>query len=359
VTPVRPNAGAPRLLPRSTQGRHTLMAGLFTLVVLTVLGAFAGLAIRGDAAAGVCVAAAVLLGAAGAAGATWFLAGRTPRPVAGIRGRTARMSPNGSPRLPEPPGADEITKLARSSDQTINRLTETMDKQRRFASIVSHELRSPVTALHAQLEEALMYPDQVDPWEAIRTALHATERLQALIDELLVYTRITDGRAAPPEPVDLTALVHEDVALRSHGTPVFVHATEEVVVLGHRTHLMRALSNLIANAQRHAETRVDITVERCGDQAIVVVQDDGAGIAPEDRERVFEPFVRLADGRRRDPGGTGLGLALCRETIKKHRGSVTIEDRPKGARFVVRLPLAAAGRAPRPAQRLSRDPVHS
>ncbi|MFC7109596.1 ATP-binding protein [Nonomuraea rubra] len=106
------------------------------------------------------------------------------------------------------------------------------------------------------------------------------------------------------------------------------------------------LNNLLVNARRHARSRVDVSVEQAGDQAVVIVQDDGAGIALEDRERVFTAFVRLPEGQRLDPGGSGLGLAISRETCRAHGGSLTVEDCTGGARFAVRLPLSepAAGR---------------
>jgi signal transduction histidine kinase len=100
----------------------------------------------------------------------------------------------------------------------------------------------------------------------------------------------------------------------------------------------------VVNAQRHADTSVEVTTTRSGDHAIVTVTDDGDGIAPEDRERVFEPFIRLDDGRRRDPGGSGLGLAICRAVITAHHGTVEIEDSPRGARFVIRLPISESTR---------------
>jgi signal transduction histidine kinase len=103
--------------------------------------------------------------------------------------------------------------------------------------------------------------------------------------------------------------------------------------------LIRVLDNLLANAQRHAETAVDVTVERDGDEVVVAVADDGPGIAPADRERIFERFVRLDDSRRRDPGGSGLGLAISRDIAHAHNGSLKVEDSPQGARFGLRLPL--------------------
>jgi signal transduction histidine kinase len=286
------------------------------------------------------IAAAVLLASAIAAWITWVVVGRTLRPVAAISKKLREATVSDlSMRVPEPAGDDEIAELARTSNEYLEQLEEAVTYQRRFASIASHELRSPVAGLRVQLDEALTYPDDLDAQETLRTALRTTERFEAIINELLAYTRITKARTSPPEPIDLTPLVREEVSSRSHGAPIRLHATCEPTVRGIRIPLQGVLSNLLANAQRHAHSRVDVTVERVGDQAVVTVQDDGEGIAPEDRERVFEPFVRLAEGRRRDVGGSGLGLALCREAADLHNGSLAIEDSPRGARFVLRLPL--------------------
>lgn len=288
------------------------------------------------------IAALVLLASAVVAWITWMVVGRTLRPVAAIREKVIEASAGDEIlRLPEPPGDDEIARLARASNRFLDQLDELMADQRRFISLVTHELRSPVAALRAQIEEALTYPDEVDPRETLRTALHSTERFQQIIDELLAYTRITRGRTSAPEPVNLTALVRSEIDARSRarGTPIRFQATDDLIVLGTRLHLLGVLSNLLANAQRHAHSRIDVILERRGDQAVLIVQDDGDGIAPEDRERVFEPFVRLAEGLRLDPGGSGLGLAICRKAAEAHNGSLTIEDSPRGARFVLRLPL--------------------
>ncbi|GAA1288090.1 hypothetical protein Psi02_71930 [Planotetraspora silvatica] len=180
----------------------------------------------------------------------------------------------------------------------------------------------------------------MDPHQTMRTALRTTERFQAIIDDLLAYTRVTETRASATEPLDLSALLQEETVALSSGTPIRVNATCHPTVLGTRVQVAGVLRNLLTNAQRHAGSHVDVTAECIGEQAVVTVQDDGRGIAPEDRERVFEPFVRLAEGRRLDPGGGGLGLALSLETVNAHGGSLAIEDSQRGARFVLRLPAA-------------------
>ncbi|MGW3347144.1 sensor histidine kinase [Nonomuraea rubra] len=286
--------------------------------------------------------AAVLVASVMAGWVTWVVVGRTLRPVQAISSKMGEATAKDlTMRVPAPPGNDEIAQLARASNAYLDRLEEAVNAYRRFASLASHELRSPVTALRTQVEEALMYPGEVDAHAALRRTLDSTDRLEAIIDDLLAYTRVKD---APPEayrPLDLAALVRDELAgLPLDGVQIRLRVTCQPTVWGSRVQLCRVLNNLLVNARRHARSRVDVSVEQAGDQAVVIVQDDGAGIALEDRERVFTAFVRLPEGQRLDPGGSGLGLAISRETCRAHGGSLTVEDCADGARFAVRLPLS-------------------
>ncbi|GAA4197235.1 hypothetical protein GCM10022252_45860 [Streptosporangium oxazolinicum] len=213
------------------------------------------------------------------------------------------------------------------------------EEQRRFASSTSHELRTPLSGLRARLEEAVLYPADIDPYETIRKALAVTDRLETIVDDLLVSARLRAGEPVAYEPIDVGALVVKEVAAIVGGVPVHVDAGRDVNVLGNRIQLIRVIDNLLVNARRHADKEVEVTVGRVEDSAVVTVCDDGAGIAPQDREHVFERFVRLEEGRRREPGGSGLGLAISRDIARAHSGTLTIENSLCGARFVLRLPL--------------------
>ncbi|GGK80756.1 two-component sensor histidine kinase [Sphaerisporangium melleum] len=286
---------------------------------------------------------------------TWIVVGRTLRPVQAIQARMAEISSTDLRlRLPEPAGDDEIGRLARTANRTLSHLEEAVERQRRFASVVSHELKTPVAALRVQMEEFLRYPDEVDPGESIKAGLCAAERLCSMIDDLMVLTRVC-AASTPPEPLDLCALLGEELVRNTWRVPVRTHFTGTIEVLGRAPQLTAVLNNLVANAQRHARTGVDVTVRRVGDEAVVTVTDDGDGVRPEDRERVFQPFVRLGDGCRRDPKGSGLGLAIARAVANDHHGSLVMEDSPCGARFVLRLPLAPSGGEPPSAKPSSMD----
>ncbi|MET8155449.1 ATP-binding protein [Sphaerisporangium sp. NPDC005289] len=286
---------------------------------------------------GLAVAGLPILGLVG--WITWVMLGRTLRPVQTICERMSEITGTDlSRRVPLPPGHDEITTLAVTANQTLSRLEIAVKQQRRFASDVSHELRSPITGLRVRLEEALSHPEDVDPQEAMRAALATTDRLEAIVGDLLVLARLRAAEPALHEPVDLTAMVYEVVDDRVWNVPVRVRDGGAVWVAGSRVQLMRVVENLVTNAQRHARTEAGVSVCATEGEARLVVTDDGDGIAPKDRERVFGRFARLEEGRRRDPAGSGLGLAISREIAEAHHGTLRIEDSPRGARFVLRLP---------------------
>ena len=223
-------------------------------------------------------------------------------------------------------------------------------------SDASHELRSPVAAIRTDVEVALREGDRAD-WSAVGTAVLAEEaRLERLLDDLLTLASADEsgGAPRPDERVDVDDLV-ADVAARPRRVPVRwarrVGATEhdELTVAGRGDDLARMLTNLVDNAARHADGGVDVGVDLAsspsGTNVVhLVVDDDGPGIPGADRRRVFDRFTRLDDGRARDGGGAGLGLAVVRSIAMSHRGRVWVDDAPGGgARVVVELPLAPAG----------------
>jgi len=242
----------------------------------------------------------------------------------------------------------------------LDRLDTTATRQRQFVADASHELRSPVAVIRAGLEVARRKADRAN-WSAVADAAHVKEsRLQALLNDLiaeeskleallgdllLLATHDESGPTARhPEPVNLSALTSAE-AQRPRRLPVDVAlpdtnaTTESVVIPGAEGELARMVGNLVDNAARHAATAVHIGLARHNGIVRLTVDDDGPGIPPGDRQRIFERFARLDDGRARDRGGTGLGLAVVRSIVTRHRGHVWVEDSPAGgARFVVELP---------------------
>ncbi|WP_238412694.1 sensor histidine kinase [Saccharothrix deserti] len=214
--------------------------------------------------------------------------------------------------------------LALTTSDTFVRLNDALERQRRFTSDASHELRTPLASARTQLEVLLAHPDRVDWRRTAENTVLDLDRMQAVVTDLLFLARLEGPVAAGR--VDLAALV---------GVP------GPVEVMGDRAHLERIVRNLLDNAERHASSRVEVTVTvESGGTAVLRVADDGPGIPEADRERVFERFVRLDEGRARDDGGAGLGLAIVREGVLAHGGTVGIEDSDQGTVVAVRLPLA-------------------
>ncbi|MEO3891770.1 HAMP domain-containing sensor histidine kinase [Nonomuraea sp. B5E05] len=281
--------------------------------------------------------------------AVWRATTRTLAPVSAITKRLAEITAfGGGMRVPVPQSDDEIAALAETANRTLERLETAMrekelamERQRRFAADASHDLRSPITAMRAQIEEARLYPEETDWMETSDEVLASLDRLQGIVSDLLVLTRLDAGAPSRREPVDLAESVAAEV-VRRRSKRVVTDVRRDVVVTGDRLQLARLLTNLMDNADRHAESQITVTVRKEDGQAVLEVLDDGEGIAPDQREVIFERFARLDAARNRDAGGSGLGLPIAREIATAHGGTLTVEDSERGARFVYRMPLRDA-----------------
>jgi signal transduction histidine kinase len=273
---------------------------------------------------------------------TWFAAQRALQPVHTITQRArAITATNLSERVPVPASSDDVNELATTMNEMLARLDHAQQRQRQFIADASHELRSPVAASCAQLEVALAHPDSVDWAATAATVLTEQAHLGRLIEDLLALSRLDEQGAGTLGDVDLDELVAAEAA-RHHSIPVRAEVAEPVRIRGNATLIARAVRNLVDNAGRHATTAVTVTVTvRQPDPALAVihVDDDGPGVAAEQRIRIFDRFTRLDDARRRDDGGTGLGLAIAREVTRAHGGQISCEEAPGGgARFTLWFP---------------------
>jgi signal transduction histidine kinase len=253
-------------------------------------------------------------------------------------------------RVPVPGNQDEIRMLAESVNTTLDRLEDAYGQLRRFTSDASHEMRSPLAAIRAQVEEALMYPDDTDWPHVAQAVLDAAERLQELMTDLLILARLDAGASLENAPIDLAQLVEAELNRRTYRVKVVRDLSSGVFTRCDRTRITRLLTNLIDNAARHATSQITVIVRAEESSAVLEVIDDGAGIPAEAREVVFKRFTRLDTSRNRDAGGSGLGLAIARQIAEVHGGTLTIEDSERGAHFVLRLarcdllrPASAAG----------------
>jgi signal transduction histidine kinase len=296
---------------------------------------------------------------------TWWLVGRALRPVERMRREVEEISLTTlHRRVDEPATDDEVARLAHTMNVMLDRMQSAQTKQRQFVSDASHELRSPLATIRTSVEVASLHPERAD-WPAVAsTVLGESDRLDELVGDLLTLAKLDEtangDSARRLVPVDLDELVLADVArLRALGHVVRAEGVSAARVHGDPRQLGRLVRNLLDNAARHAAAAVTVTLGEDGGSALLRVDDDGPGIPPDQRDRVFERFARLDESRSRPVGGAGLGLSLVKAIALAHRGDVVVEDVPGGgARFEVRLPLVPADEpatlplpspAPRPA----------
>jgi signal transduction histidine kinase len=282
---------------------------------------------------------------------TWKVVGRALAPVEAIRREVDEISAvELHRRVPDPPGDDEVARLARTMNRMLGRLQRAHGRQRRFVADASHELRCPVASIRQHAEVALAHPASTTTAELATTVLAEDLRIERLVEDLLLLAR-ADEHALPARrrQVDLDDLVFDEARrLReATGLRIDVGAVSAGRVDGDADGLRRVLRNLGDNAARHAGSRISFALAERDGAAVLMVDDDGPGIPAADRERVLERFVRLDDARARDAGGSGLGLAIVAELVTAHGGTVGLAASPfGGARVEVSLPRAGGPAAP-------------
>ena len=277
---------------------------------------------------------------------TYAVVGRTLRPVAGLRRGAQAITAAGlaRQRLPVPDARDEIQRLAVTLNAMLDRIETATARQRTFVGDAAHELRSPLASLHTQLEVAQRVGPEQDWPAVVDDVLVDVDRLERLVSDLLTLARTDENDGTPRlrEPVRLDQLAASLVpAYHDARVPVDV-TVSPVTVDGDPDALRRVVVNLVDNAVRHAASAVRVEVTREDDSSLarLVVSDDGPGIPPDERERVFDRFYRLEASRSRESGGTGLGLPIVRDVVRGHGGGVLLADNGPGLRAVITLPLA-------------------
>jgi heavy metal sensor kinase len=279
----------------------------------------------------------------------YLVAGWTLRPISAMTERARRITSESlGQRLPNPNPHDELGQLATVFNQTLERLENSFETLRRFTADASHELRTPLTALRAIGEVALRNPgDAAALRETLGSMLEEAQRLSDLTDALLLLSRFESGRwILRLEAVELDRML-EDVceclgvlAAERHQT-LEINASVGLVVRADRVLLRQAVMNVLHNAIRHSPPGTRVTI-RCfprGRLAVMEIGDEGPGIAPEQRERIFDRFYRVDPSRSRDDGGAGLGLAIAKRSIEQLGGGIELESElGKGSRFRISMP---------------------
>ena len=285
------------------------------------------------------VVASALLGAS----VGWWASRRALRPLTELTAAAARVA-HGDLRTRLPVRADpDLGPIAVAFNETTADLQARVERDARFASDVSHELRSPVTTMTAAMEVLARRRHEVPPAAARAIDLLDTDlrRFRRLIEDLLEISKLDQGAfTLSAERLDLGALSAAVVARFRPDVPV--ERAGPCPVVADRRRLDQVVTNLVENAEAHGGGLLRVAARPDGDRVRLEVDDAGPGVPAADRERVFDRFARVSDRHRReDESGTGLGLALVAQHVRLHSGRVWVTDRPGGgARFVVELARA-------------------
>ena len=279
------------------------------------------------------------------AGSVHFLVGRSLRQMDTIRAQVSRVDAGRlCERVDVPATGDELQSLAATMNSMLQRIETADRRQRQFVSDASHELRGPLTTLRTGLDISSADPSG-ETWCGIQPILaEETQRLQALVEDLLSLSKADDGGAAVKrEDVDLDDVLASEmrrlnVTSKHRIEAHFVPAK----VVGDPVRLGQVFRNVLDNADRHAAGTVVARLAVTANSVVVTIDDDGPPVPVADRERIFGRFVRLDESRSRHKGGSGLGLAIARGIVEAHGGRVIATATPQGwCRFEVCLPPMA------------------
>ena len=283
-----------------------------------------------------------------AAGGGLWLASVGLRPITDMAQRAARIPPNGLEDLGQTERTDELGQLAAAFNGLVARLRAALQTQRQFMADASHELRTPVSVVRATADVMLSrdHRDESEYREAVTIVGAQARRLGRLVDDMLVLAR-ADAGGYPIRPVDLylDELVDDcrravAVLATERGVTIRSQASPEIPLRGDEDLLRRLILNVLQNAVQHTPSGRSVAVEiRQDAEAVrVLVIDEGAGIPPEDQQRIFDRFVQLDASRRGQ--GTGLGLPIARWIAEAHSGTLVLErSGPDGSTFSVSLPI--------------------
>jgi two-component system, OmpR family, sensor kinase len=354
---VLPPTAPPR--PIDLKGRRLLIVALVDPGhVGSVARIVAGVALDQSSVAAHDIGGVVLLAAPlillVSVGAAYMIAGRAFRPVDVIINEVEAITDGRSlhRRLPLDESSEELTRLARTLNAMMGRLETSFGALRRFTADASHELKTPLTVLRADVERAMSVPSHsTDQMVALEEALRETRRMADLVDSLLTLARADEGRFdLVRERIDLEPLAREiyETAVilgEDAGITVSMPVLEPVVVMGDRERLRQLFMNLVVNAIKYTAHggRVDISLSQRLHAATFTVRDSGIGIAAGDLPYIFERFWRADRVRARgtERGGFGLGLAISQYIAQAHGGTLTVTSRlGRGTVFTVTLPDA-------------------
>ena len=279
---------------------------------------------------------------------TYFVSGHALKPLRDFSAKVEKVQvQNLTASVIDEKGASELVRLGDSYNKMLMRLSDAFEVQRQFTGNAAHELRTPLALMQAQLD---LYNSSAHPnvdsetAETIQMAAEQTERLTKLVKTLLDMSELQT--VARTDEIELGALVEEVLAdleplARERGIVLNAGCCGELYMTGSDILIYRVVFNLVENAIRYNRDggSVYVSVNKRDTNAVIAVRDTGRGISPEYIERVFEPFFRVDKSRSRELGGVGLGLALVREIVRLHDGSIAVsESNEEGTTFEVVFP---------------------
>jgi signal transduction histidine kinase len=296
-----------------------------------------------------------------ALGGGWWMMRRALAPVAALSRAAAGVNEhNLGERLPRTGNGDELDRLTEVFNAMTERLNQSFARIREFTLHASHELKTPLTVMHGELETALQSQSLTAPQrEQLESELDEVQRLAKIVDGLTLLTKADAGQIAlAREPVRLDELVREAYAdaqslARPQDIQVSLGACEELTVIGDRHRLRQLLLNLSDNAIKYSQRKgmVTLSLRRAAESAEVAIANTGPGIPAETLPRVFDPFFRADASHSQTVEGCGLGLSIARWIVTAHGGTVQITSEPNRlTTATVRLPLAASSPPPNPAR---------
>lgn len=270
--------------------------------------------------------------------ATYFVSGRALRPIREFSDKIEEVqAQNLADSRIEENKVRELNQLSVSYNKMLERLSDAFEIQRQFTANAAHELRTPLALMQVQLDlyNSTRHPDNdADTLQTIKMVTEQNDRLAKMVKTLLDMSELqTVGR---DDKIIVGALVDEVLAdlepLAQEKNIKLIGNCKDITMIGSDILIYRLVYNLVENAIKynHSEGRVEVTAYRREKSVYLSVEDTGSGIPEELRERVFEPFFRVDKSRSRELGGVGLGLALVREIVRVHDGSITVRSNPSG-----------------------------
>lgn len=272
---------------------------------------------------------------------TWIAVGMAFRPVEDITRMVSEITAEDlHRRVPQLNSDDEISYLAKTMNNMLERLENSDQEQRAFIGDVSHELRSPLAGMQAQLEVHQLHPDADLTAQVVSEVLEEVTRMNHLINDMLLLATVEKQRVQTSyEYVSLNEVVLTEAEKIKGKTTLEINFSNvhAVQVIGSERQLARLLRNLLENAVRFAEANIRVSLIKTDVGVQLRIDDDGPGIPMAERESVFHRFTRLDESRTRSDGGVGLGLAIVRKIADIHGATVHIEDNHPGAAFIVKF----------------------